>query len=125
MRLIPFVSTDKFRKASEQSLPPDERRQAIAYVEDKLGRSLTDAERARFVQVAKLAPKMVPGDIIGDDPIELRPVKAPATADLAQGGEVTLGYSWTISDWLAYLAPWAGIGFIIGAVIVALIWRNS
>lgn len=100
-------------------------KESIAYVEDKLGRSLTDAERARFVQVAKLAPKMVPGDIIGDDPIELRPVKAPATADLVQGGEVTLGYAWTVSDWLAYLAPWTALGLIIGGIIVALIFRNT
>lgn len=99
--------------------------ESIAYVEQKLGRELTDAERARFVQVAKLAPKMVPGDIIGDDPIELRPVKAPATTDLVQGGEVTLGYAWTVSDWLAYLAPWTALGFLIGAVIVALIFRNT
>ncbi len=71
MRLIPFVSTDKFRKASEQHLPEDERRQAIAFVEEKLGRELTATERTRFVQVAGIAPQMVPGD----DPVELRPVR--------------------------------------------------
>jgi len=75
MRLIPFVNADKLRKASEQHLPLDERRQAIAFVEEKLGRELTTSEAERFAQVARLAPRLVPGDIIGDDQVELRPVR--------------------------------------------------
>lgn len=58
------------RKASEARLPEDARRQVIAYVEQLLGHSMTDAERRRFIQITGLAPQMVPGD----DPLELRPV---------------------------------------------------
>ena len=75
MRLIPFENVDKFRKASEQHLPEDERRQSIAHVEQIMGRELTTSEAERFAQVAAIAPQMVPGDVIGDDPIELRPVR--------------------------------------------------
>lgn len=71
MRLIPFENVDKFRKASERHLPEDERRQAIAHVEQIMGRELTTSEAERFAQVAKVAPQMVPGD----DPVELRPVR--------------------------------------------------
>lgn len=75
MRLIPFENVDKFRKASEQHLPEDERRQSISHVEQIMGRELTTSEAERFAQVAAIAPQMVPGDIIGDDPVELRPVR--------------------------------------------------
>jgi len=75
MRLSPFENVDKFRKASEQAMPEDERRQAIAHVEQIMGLELTTSEADRFAQVAAIAPQMVPGDIINDDPVELRPVR--------------------------------------------------
>jgi hypothetical protein len=75
MRLIPFENVDRFRKASEQRLPEDELRQAITFVEQIMGRELTTSEADRFAQVAAIAPQMVPGDILNDDPIELRPVR--------------------------------------------------
>lgn len=75
MRLIPFTNADdlnrRLSKASEQHLPEDERRQAIAHVEQIMWRELTADERTRFAQVAAVAPQMVPGD----DPAELRPVR--------------------------------------------------
>lgn len=96
--------------------------QSIQSWEQMQGVQFNEAQTAEIIRVVDDAMRMVPGDICGDDPIELRPVRALSTADLAQGGEVTLGYSWTVRDWLDYLAPWSAIGVVIGAVIVGLIW---
>lgn len=63
--------------------------------------------------------------IPGDDPVELRPVRRPASAELAQGGEVELGCTWSAWDLIRYLAPWAALGLLIGAVLVAVIFANT
>lgn len=62
--------------------------------------------------------------IMDQDGVELICVHPPAQ-QIVDSEQLTLGCSWTAWDYARHLAPWATIGFIIGAVIVALIFRNT
>lgn len=114
---------DPIAKASERTLPADERRQSIAYVEQIMGRKLTYSEAVRFAQVAAIAPQMVPGD----DPRELHPAPArgpingeyqpiPA-ARLAQSGQVERTHVWSRWERVRWCAPWFLLGLGLGAAV--------